>query len=388
MRLSVLILIRHLVSMPAKNKAAASSAVIPAGVSTPVSSAASAPAGATLVPEPLLDVGGLGGVRLDAEASASAEAQAIAVSNELARVARIAAEAQASAARMAAEGQAIAAANDLARSLRIAASIKTGIAAKLAERAALEKTEKAERDRLAALEKGERDRLMALEKANREALDESSEINAAIEAGIVEADRLLALQVQTANKAIKAKAAKVAKEAARAELARVEALHLAAADKTTSGESSDGVEIIPFVPPQSAHELAAIAKASAKPKVVLGTPTAEDIASLKAMVSQTELVKEYELLLRRNALLSGDVPFDPHLALATGWGLVFQRPFYSHTSPFPQRRERRPSTGPVVISLAARTREHLRAILVQRNRNRRGGTKTPVQVRLMRVRIF
>ena len=53
------------------------------------------------------------------------------------------------------------------RAARVAGLVKAGIASKLAER----------------------ERLAALEKATREAVNETSEINAAIEAGIVEVDR-------------------------------------------------------------------------------------------------------------------------------------------------------------------------------------------------------
>ena len=252
--------------MPAK-KIAASPAVTPASagrvvppallLEKAVSNGLSAPTvvipgvpgtSAPLALEAQPEVRGLGGDLPDAEAIAFAEAQALA-----------AIEAQ-------------------ARAARVAALVKSGLAQKLAER----------------------DRLAAIEKANREAVDEISEINTAIEAGIVEADRLLALQ-DKANKRKIAKAASAALvEAARVEALRVEALRLAAAGKVTDGESCDDVEIIPFIPPPpSARKLALLGKSSVK--VVTGIPTAEDVAALKNAVAQKELVKEYELLLHRNA---------------------------------------------------------------------------------------
>ena len=85
-------------------------------------------------------------------------------------------------------------------------------------------------------------------------------------------------------------------------------LRLAAFRKETDGESDGEVVIIPaFVPPPpSARELAALGKGKVKsPKVVTGMPSAEDVAALKAVVAQKELLKEFELLQRRDALLSG-----------------------------------------------------------------------------------
>ena len=165
--------------MPAK-KAAAAAAVVVSSVP-----GSSAPSGGTSAPDPLLE----GGNQPDADVSTLAEALAVAANNDLLKAARVAAE------RMAAEGQAIAAATAEARASRIALLVKQGMAAKTAEKAALEKAEKDERDRLAASAKVERDRVAALDKATREALEESNEVNAAIIAGIAEADRVLALQV-------------------------------------------------------------------------------------------------------------------------------------------------------------------------------------------------
>jgi hypothetical protein len=217
------------------------------------------------------------------------------------------------------EALALAAVGAQDRAARVAALVKAGIASKLADR----------------------DRLAALEKANREAVDESSEINTAIEAGIVEADRLLALQVK-ANKRKIAKAAAATLAATLAEAARVEALRLAEAGKGTDGESSDDVEI--FVPPPpSARELALL-KGSAKPlKVVAGIPSAEDIAALKEEIAQKERLKEYELLQRRSALLNGAAPSVPH---ETGGGRYSKcRLVYSHILLFPSWKDQARGPG-------------------------------------------
>ena len=198
-----------------------------------------------------------------------------------------------------AEAEALAASEALAaqnKAARIADKVKSGLALKLAERA----------------------NQAAIEKANREAVDELGEVNAAIQAGLVESDRLAALQ----DKANKRKVAKAA-SAALVEAARVEALRLAAAGKITDVESGDEVVIIPFAPPPpSARELALLGKGSTKPlRVVTGRPTAEDVAALKAVVAQKELMKEFELLQRRDALLSVVAP------AVTGGGLLFLRLF-------------------------------------------------------------
>ena len=185
------------------------------------------------------------------------------------------------------------------RAARVAALVREGVTSKLAER----------------------ERLAAIEKASREAAAESSEINAAIEAEIAEADRVLALK----DRATKRKAQKAAQsEAAYAARIADEALRLAAFRKETDGESDDEVVMMPaFVPPPpSARELALLGKGRVKtPKPVVGMPTAEDVATLKAVVVQKEILKEYELLQRRDALLSGaNTPFDPHAAAVTGGG--------------------------------------------------------------------
>ena len=222
-----------------------------------------------------------------------------------------AAETIAAAAAAASAAAAAAAANEAqVRAARVADLVKTGIESKLAER----------------------NRLAAIDKAKREAADESSEINAAIEAGIVEADRVSALQ----DKAVKRKAHK----AALAEAARVEALRLAAFHDETDGVSDDELVIMPsFIPPPpSARELAVLAKSKVKPlKAVTGIPTAADVAALKAVVAQKEILKEYESLQRRDALLSGvNTPFDPHAAALTGDGCYSKCGLvYSHIFPSP-----------------------------------------------------
>ena len=89
-------------------------------------------------------------------------------------------------------------------------------------------------------------------------------------------------------------------KAALVEADRVEALRLAAVGKTTEGESSDDVEEIPFPPPPpSAREVAALGKKAKAPRAVIGNPTAEDVAFLKATVAQKELLDEYNLLQRK-----------------------------------------------------------------------------------------
>ena len=203
-----------------------------------------------------------------------------------------------------AEADALAASEALAaqtKAARIAAMVKSGLASKLAERA----------------------NLAAIDKANREAVDELSEISADIQAGLVEADRVSALQ-DKANKRRAAKAASAAlAESARVEELRVETLRLEAAGKITDVESGDEVVIIPFAPPPpSARELALLGRGSTKPpRAVTGIPTAEDVAALKAVVAQKELMKEFELLQRRDALLSVVAP------AVTGGGLLCQMLF-------------------------------------------------------------
>ena len=265
------------------------------------------------------------------------------------------------------DGEAIAFANALAlaaaqtKAARIAAMVKSGLASKLAERA----------------------NLAAIERANREAADELSEINATIEAGLVEADRVSALK----DKATKRKAQKAAQiEAAASARIEAETLRLAAFYKETDGESDDEVVIIPaFVPPPpSARELASLSKGRVKPpKVVTSMPTAEDVAALKAVVAQKELLKEFELLQRRDTLLSG-----------TGGVCYFKCCLvYSHTF-LPQLG--RPSAGLMTTQRLVARRRRRRILLTltlhrlnlsQRSRSRRRlDTRTPVQVRLRQTR--
>ena len=176
-----------------------------------------------------------------------------------------------------------------AKAARIASMAKSGLESRLAERA----------------------NLAAIDKVNREAADELSEINAIIEAGLVEADRVSTLK----DKATKRKAQKAAQiEAAYTARIEAEALSLAAFRKEADGDSDDEVEIIPALvpPPPSARELAALGKGKVKlPKASTGMPTAADVAHLKAVVAQKELVKEFELLQRRDALLSVVAPAVP-----------------------------------------------------------------------------
>ena len=206
--------------------------------------------------------------------------------------------------------QSIAAQEAQVRAARVADLVKTGIESKLAER----------------------NRLAAIDKASREAAAESSEINAAIEAGIAEADRASAMQDKTTKRK--------AHKAVLVEAARVEALRLAAFHDETDGVSDDELVIMPsFIPPPpSARELAVLAKGKVKPlKAVTGIPTAADVAALKAVVAQKEILKEYELLQRRDALLSGvNTPYDPHAAAVTGDGCYSKCGLvYSHIFPSP-----------------------------------------------------
>ena len=206
--------------------------------------------------------------------------------------------------------QSIAAQEAQVRAARVADLVKAGIESVLAER----------------------NRLAAIDKASREAAAESSEINAAIEAGIAEADRASAMQDKTTKRK--------AHKAALAEAARVEALRLAAFHDETDGVSDDELVIMPsFIPPPpSARELAVLAKSKVKPlKAVTGIPTAADVAALKAVVAQKEILKEYESLQRRDALLSGvNTPFDPHAAAVTGDGCYPKcGSVYSHIFPSP-----------------------------------------------------
>ena len=206
--------------------------------------------------------------------------------------------------------QSVAAQEAQVRAARVADLVKAGIESVLAER----------------------NRLAAIDKASREAAAESSEINAAIEAGIAEADRASAMQDKTTKRK--------AHKAALAEAARVEALRLAAFHDETDGVSDDELVIMPsFIPPPpSARELAVLAKSKVKPlKAVTGIPTAADVAALKAVVAQKEILKEYESLQRRDALLSGvNTPFDPHAAALTGDGCYSKCGLvYSHIFPSP-----------------------------------------------------
>ena len=123
--------------------------------------------------------------------------------------------------------QSIAAQEAQVRAARVADLVKAGIESVLAER----------------------NRLAAIDKASREAAAESSEINAAIEAGIAEADRASAMQDKTTKRK--------AHKAALAEAARVEALRLAAFHDETDGVSDDELVIMPsFIPPLASISLA------------------------------------------------------------------------------------------------------------------------------------
>jgi len=178
----------------------------------------------------------------------------------------------------------------------------------------------------------------AREEAARLAAVEETEIEAAIVAGVAE-------QAKIASAA----RAKAKRKADKGESLRVAAAEnfqifnrLASAENVIVDESSDDDALVGFIPPPaSAHELAAKGNLAKSKKAKLpkpdGVPSAEDVAALKAIVDQKERSKEFALLQRRDAVLSGGNDFVDPLA-ADANGLYFARLSYSYI-PFPSSSE-------------------------------------------------